>query len=308
LSGTVDTTTVGSQNVTFTAVDNAGNSDTTDCSYSVVDPTAPVITPNVSGTLGDNGWYTSNVTVTFTVTDPESSIISSSPDCAATNQVTSDTNSVTFTCTATSAGGTSSDSVTIKRDATAPSLSPSVSPNPVVLNGAATASPNASDSTTPGSGLASSSCDPVDTSSVGSHSVNCTATDNAGNTANASASYNVIFGFTGFFRPIDNPNSVNSVKAGQAIPIKFSLGGDQGLDIFADGSPTSRAMVCSTGAYLGSAQLIAAPGASSLSYDATTDTYNFVWKSDKTWANSCRELSVTLDDGTVHTALFKFTK
>jgi hypothetical protein len=43
----------------------------------------------------------------------------------------------TLTCEATSAGGTDSESVTIKRDATDPSLAPSVSPNPVQLNGSA---------------------------------------------------------------------------------------------------------------------------------------------------------------------------
>jgi hypothetical protein len=31
-------------------------------------------------------------------------------------------------------------------------------------------------------------------------------------------------------------------------------------------------------------------------------------KSDKAWAGTCRKLSVTLMDGTVHTANFKFLK
>jgi hypothetical protein len=48
-------------------------------------------------------------------------------------------------------------------------------------------------------------------------------------------------------------------------------------------------------------------GGSSLSYDATTLTYTYVWKTDKAWT-SCRELRLTLVDGTVHTALFKFSK
>jgi hypothetical protein len=47
-------------------------------------------------------------------------------------------------------------------------------------------------------------------------------------------------------------------------------------------------------------------GSSSLSYDATTDQYVYVWKTDKAWANTCRQLMVTLDDGSVHTAEFKF--
>ena len=52
-------------------------------------------------------------------------------------------------------------------------------------------------------------------------------------------------------------------------------------------------------------QTIAASG-SSLSYDAKTDTYTYVWKTDKSWANTCRQLMVTPKDGTVHQAHFKF--
>jgi hypothetical protein len=33
--------------------------------------------------------------------------------------------------------------------------------------------------------------------------------------------------FTGFFSPVDNPPTVNVAKAGSAIPVKFSLGGNR---------------------------------------------------------------------------------
>jgi hypothetical protein len=49
-------------------------------------------------------------------------------------------------------------------------------------------------------------------------------------------------------------------------------------------------------------------GGSSLSYDAGTGTYTYVWKTDKTWANTCRRLTVRLSDGTDHWADFRFTK
>src|SRR5207249_3221972 len=49
-------------------------------------------------------------------------------------------------------------------------------------------------------------------------------------------------------------------------------------------------------------------GGSSLSYDPAADLYTYVWKTDKTWAGSCRELAVTLSDNTVHKASFKLTK
>src|SRR5262249_53696701 len=44
------------------------------------------------------------------------------------------------------------------------------------------------------------------------------------------------FPFTGFFQPVDNTDSsgrliLNRVKAGKAIPVKFSLGGYLGMDV-----------------------------------------------------------------------------
>jgi len=38
--------------------------------------------------------------------------------------------------------------------------------------------------------------------------------------------------------------TLNSAKAGSAIPIKFSLNGDQGLDIFQTGYPVSQEIDC----------------------------------------------------------------
>jgi hypothetical protein len=91
------------------------------------DSTAPVIQPTVTGTLGDNGWYTSDVKLTWSVTDPESAI-SSQTGCGETN-ITSDQQSVGYTCSATSAGGTSSETVSIKRDASAPALNCEAGPS-----------------------------------------------------------------------------------------------------------------------------------------------------------------------------------
>jgi hypothetical protein len=49
-------------------------------------------------------------------------------------------------------------------------------------------------------------------------------------------------------------------------------------------------------------------GGSSLSYDAATETYNYVWKTEKSWAGTCRQLTVKLVDGTSHYANFQFTR
>jgi len=38
----------------------------------------------------------------------------------------------------------------------------------------------------------------------------------------------------------------------------------------------------------------------------TTDQYTYVWKTNKAWAGTCRELLVRFVDGTIHVARFQF--
>ena len=118
----------------------------------------------------------------------------------------------------------------------------------------------------------------------------------------------VLYPFTGFFKPVANPTVVNSVKAGRAVPVKFSLGGDRGLDIFATGFAASRSYTCTQGSEDGGVEQTVAAGSSTLSYDATTEQYTYVWKTDRLWAGTCWRLLVGLKDGSVHEALFRFTK
>lgn len=87
--------------------------------------------------------------------------------------------------------------------------------------------------------------------------------------------------FEGFFAPIDNLPQVNRVRAGSAIPVKFSLGGDQGLDILADGYPLSQPIACDAGAQLDQIEETVKAGGSSLTYDPVTEQYNYIWKTDR---------------------------
>ena len=115
------------------------------------------------------------------------------------------------------------------------------------------------------------------------------------------------FEFDGFFKPIDNGGVLNVMSAGRAIPVKFSLGGDQGMNIFAAGSPGSIRVACPS-ATLDTVETTTSAMANSLSYDAAADQYTFVWKTEKSWSGTCREFRVTFSDGTTETALFKFGK
>jgi hypothetical protein len=116
------------------------------------------------------------------------------------------------------------------------------------------------------------------------------------------------FTFTGFFAPVDNAPVLNTVKAGSAIPVKFSLNGNQGLNVLAAGFPISQPMACDSTMPSDAIEQTVTAGSSGLQYDAATDQYTYVWKTNKEWASSCRALNVQLSDGTSHMAYFKFSK
>jgi hypothetical protein len=162
-----------------------------------------------------------------------------------------------------------------------------------------------------GSGLASCigpvpNGDPIDTTTVGPKRFTVEATDNAGNAASESHSYSVLYAFGDFYEPVDNPPITNVVRAGSAIPVKFSLGGDQGLDIFATGYPHSGRIPADPGAQLDNVEQTVTAGASSLTYDPATAQHTYVWKTDKAWAGQTRQLVLKLKDGSEHQANFEF--
>jgi hypothetical protein len=114
------------------------------------------------------------------------------------------------------------------------------------------------------------------------------------------------YNFSGFQTPVDPAPTVNVMSAGRSVPMKFGLGGDFGMNVIQAGSPTSTPVTCDTGAPLADVETTSTAGSSSLSYDQATGIYTYVWKTDKTWANSCRSFQLVLSDGTKHTAVFKF--
>jgi hypothetical protein len=114
------------------------------------------------------------------------------------------------------------------------------------------------------------------------------------------------YSFGGFLQPVDPLPTVNVMKAGAAVPVKFSLGGNKGLNIFATGYPRSASIPCSSTALTAAIEETATAGGSSLQYDATTDVYTYIWKTDKGWAGTCRQLVIQFADSSVQYANFKF--
>jgi len=114
------------------------------------------------------------------------------------------------------------------------------------------------------------------------------------------------FDFEGFYPPVEPEPTLNKVKAGSAVPLKFSLGEDKGLNVIDAGYPASRPLACATLDPSGDLQPTQTTGKSALSYDAQSDQYTYIWKTDKTWARTCRVLALQLVDGTEHLAAFQF--
>ena len=98
---------------------------------------------------------------------------------------------------------------------------------------------------------------------------------------------------------------MNQVKAGQGIPIKFSLGGNRGLSIIAAGYPISVKIACDGAAPVDAIEQTTTANAG-LTYDAANDQYTYVWKTQKSWAGTCRQFTLRLADGSEHIALFRF--
>jgi hypothetical protein len=112
--------------------------------------------------------------------------------------------------------------------------------------------------------------------------------------------------FGGFTSPVDGLPTLNQMKAGAAVPVKFSLGSSLGLSIFAAGYPKSQSVACTSTAPVDGIEETVTAGASGLQYDAASGIYHYVWKTDKAWAGTCRQLVLAFADGSIARAGFKF--
>jgi hypothetical protein len=253
-------------------------------------PPTTTITLSPPAPDGTNGWYVSTVGVSISATDPDGNLAQTRcaldpvsapatfadlPDAAcALASVGTDGEHVIFAASIDANGNAESPVVSagLKRDATAPTLAPTLSSTSVVVGQiGVTAAPNASDAT---SGVASASCGAVDATTPGAQSVTCTATDNAGNTASTSLAYVVEYGMLGFFSPA--PQS--RWKVGQTVPIKLALGNAAGVRITdAEGIALGRS--CRLTFSASGAQ---STGPTCLKYDAAKDQFIVNWRLAKT--------------------------
>jgi len=140
----------------------------------------------------------------------------------------------------------------------------------------------------------------LDTSVVGLHSFTVDAANDRGLTSTSTSTYRVAYDFSGFDTPVDANGAVSDAKAGQTVPLKFSLNGDRGLGIVT--SVTWRTASCADWTPGSSA---AAGG--QLSYTASSGRYTETVSTAKSWKGTCRILTLELADGTQHPVRVSFT-
>jgi plastocyanin len=136
---------------------------------------------------------------------------------------------------------------------------------------------------------------PVDTS-PGTHRFTVSSVDSAGNASSASTTYAVRYPFDGFSSPLVAEPASTTFRAGDTVPAKFSLRGNRGPNVLARAAWRP----CSAGTTDSS------PASGSFGYSAGPDRYTFQWSTDKSWSGSCKELLLTLQDGSTHAAYVGF--
>jgi hypothetical protein len=125
--------------------------------------------------------------------------------------------------------------------------------------------------------------------------------------ASRGVSLAVRYPWSGFFEPTNNPQVLNSAKAGTAIPVRFSLGGNRPAPVLATGSPAVTSLSCPKWSTDAIEQTVSASG-SSLRYESSTGQYVYTWKTQTNWAGGCRRFRLVLKDGTRHEAIFRFVR
>ena len=112
--------------------------------------------------------------------------------------------------------------------------------------------------------------------------------------------------FKGFYQPVDMSGTLNTVKGGSTVPIKFELfkGATELTDTASINQPLRATKVaCESGATVDEIELVAA-GATALRYDATGGQFVYNWKTP-TGTGTCYKVTITANDGSSQTAHFK---
>jgi hypothetical protein len=139
----------------------------------------------------------------------------------------------------------------------------------------------------------------LDTSSIGLHTFRVRAVDGAGNVAEASRTYRVVWPFE--VLPPYSGDALNEESAARTIAVEFRLGGDRGPDVV-------RSLTVAPADCAGRATGAPAPLAYKLRWkpEYQGGLYVLRFEAPKSWQRSCRELALGLADESTRTLRFRF--
>ena len=303
---------LGTTTVTCTATDSSGNSATGTFTVTVEDTTPPAISGTPTNITGVEATGPSGAIVSYTAPTATDLVDGAVPvNCVPASGSTFPVGTTPVTCSATDAAGntaTTSFTVTVV-DTTPPVLT---LPADMVLaatgvNGAvATFTATATDIV---DGTVPVSCVPASGSTfpIGVTTVTCTATDAAGNTAQGQFTVTVHRTMLGFYQPVDMNRTLNTVKGGSTVPIKFEVfAGSVELTSTSIIAPISVKQInCDSLAAQDTIEAIAT-GNTSLRYDTTGGQFIYNWQAPKT-KGACYQIEVSTTDGAYLVAQFKLT-
>jgi HYR domain len=306
---------LGDTMVTCTATDGSGNEATpTTFKVTVADTTKPDL--NLPANITEEATGPNGNVVNFNATASDLVSGSVNVDCSPASGDTFAIATTTVNCSATDAAGNeATGSFTVKvQDTIAPSniqFVGNINDGGSFFFGDVPTQPTCT-ATDGGSGLNSAGCVVSGYSTaVGTHTLKATATDKAGNTATKEISYTVKpYTLNGFYQPIDMNDTVNTVKNGSTVPVKFELfkGATELTSTSAVTSIKSTPISCATlsGDPEDAIETVAT-GGTSLRYDTTAGQFIYNWTTPKgaTQVGKCYSLTMTAADSSTITAYFE---
>lgn len=113
---------------------------------------------------------------------------------------------------------------------------------------------------------------------------------------------------SGFSAPVDNLPTVNTGKAGRAVPLKWHLADADANPItdLATADVTVKPLDCTNGTITDQLETTLAVGSGLLNLGG--GNYQLNWKTSTAWAGTCKAMTLDLGGGVTKQAHFKFTK
>ena len=114
--------------------------------------------------------------------------------------------------------------------------------------------------------------------------------------------------FVGFLDRIQNAPTLNQMKAGAVVQLKWRVLDSEGSPVTNLASAAVRVsnLNCLTGEGAGQGEQTAVVGSGL--QNLGSGYYQLNWKTAKSWASSCKILHLDIGDGVTHDAFFSFTK